>query len=117
MIDAVYHLEGSTQKEGKWQNVFDLRKARRDRSHKNKAYVICFVFVWTVLGALRNTSTCIKVSAIASLMCKSYKLCHLPAFCVKPYHWLIEENSFSFSSFYFCTPVWNGHYTPKSEVT
>ena len=42
-------------------------------------------FVWTVSGALRN-NTCKqnKVSAIASLMCKSYKLCHFPAFCVEP---------------------------------
>ena len=62
-----------------------LRKTRRNRPHKNKANVICLVFVRTVSGALRNNACKQnKVSAIASLMCKSYKLCHLPAFCVEP---------------------------------
>ena len=62
-----------------------LRKARRNCPHKNKANVICLVFVWTVTGALRNNACKQnKVSAIVSLMCKSYKLCHLPAFCVEP---------------------------------
>ena len=97
------YMEGSTQKEGKWQNVFDfqkkeakkltplymlhalLHKTRRNCPHKNQANAICLVFVWTVSVALR-TNACKqnKVNAIASLMCKSYKLCHLPAFCVEP---------------------------------
>ena len=52
--------------------------------HKNRANVICLVFVWMVLGAFHNNACKQnKVSAIASLMCKLYKLCHLPAFCVE----------------------------------
>ena len=62
-------------------------KPARNRPHKNKANVVCLVFVWTVSGALGN-NTCKqnKISAIASLMCKSYKLCHLPAFCVESFN-------------------------------
>ena len=64
-----------------------LRKARRNRPHKNKANLICLGFVWTVSGDLRNDACKQnKVSAIASLMCKLYKLCHLPAFCVEPFN-------------------------------
>ena len=66
--------------------MLDLHiKARRNRPYKTKTNVIYLVFVWTVSGALRNNACKqTKVSAIASLMCKSYKLCHLPAFCVEP---------------------------------
>ena len=56
-----------------------LRKAKS--STQKKANVICLIFVWTVSGALRNNACKQnKVSAITSLMCKSYKLCYLPAF-------------------------------------
>ena len=48
-------------------------------------------FVWTDSGALRNNACKQnKVSAVASLMCKSYKLCHLPAFCVEPSNYDID---------------------------
>ena len=60
-------MEGAIQKEGKLQMSFALFLCGRFRN------------------ALRNNACKQnKVSAIASLMCKSYKLCHLPAFCVEP---------------------------------
>ena len=82
-----------------------LRKARRNHPQKNKANIICLVFVCTVSGALGNNACKQnKVSAIASLMCKSYKLCHSPAFCVEPSNFSSAVSFISlqfFSLFYF----------------
>ena len=48
---------------------------RAENVHTKTANVICLFFVWTAPGALRNNACKQnKVSAIASLMCKSYKL-------------------------------------------